>query len=144
MLYQCYSLYNKKLCKLTFEEGSVQSLSRVRLCNSINRSTPDLPFITNSRSSLKLTSIKSVMPSNHFIFCHPLFPPSIFPSIRVFSKESVLHIRWPKYWSCSFSITLSNEQSGLFSFRIDWLGLLAVLGTLKSLLYHHHSKASVL
>ena len=85
------------------------------------------------------------MPSNHLILCHPLlFPPSIFPRIRVFSNESVLHIRWPKYWSFSFSISPSNEYSGLISFRIDWLDLLAVQGTLRSLLQHHSSKASVL
>ena len=101
--------------------------------------------ITNSRSLLKFMSIKSVMPSNHLILCHPLpFLPSIFPSIRVFSKESVLRIRWPKYWSFSFSISPSNEYIGLISFRIDWLDLLAVQGTLKSLLQHHSSKASIL
>ena len=101
--------------------------------------------IINSRSLLKLMSIESVMPSNRLILCHPLlFLLSIFPSIRVFSKESVLHIRWPKYWSFSFSITPSNEYSVLISFRVDWLGLLAVQGTLKSLLQHHRSKASIL
>ena len=98
--------------------------------------------ITNSQSLLKLTSIESVMPSNHLILCHPLLPPSIFPSIRVFSIESVLHIRWPKYWSFSFSISPSNEYSRLISFRKDWLDLLAVQGTLKSLLQYHSSKAS--
>ena len=101
--------------------------------------------ITNSRSLLKFMSIESVMPSNHLIFCQPLLLlPSIFPSIRVFSIEPVLRIRWPKYWSFSFSISLYNEYSGLISFRIDWLDLLAVLGTLKSLLQHHSSKASIL
>ena len=101
--------------------------------------------ITNSWSLLKLMSIESVMPSNHLILCCPLFfPPSIFPSIRVFSSESVLHIRWPEYWSFSFSISLSNEYSGLISFRIDWLDLLAVQGTLKSLLQYHSSEASIL
>ena len=100
---------------------------------------------TNSRSFLKLMSIESVMPSNHFILCHPLLlPPSIFPSIGVFSNESVLHIRWPKYWSFSFSISPYNEYSGLISFRMDWLYLLAVQGTLKSLLQYHSSKASIL
>ena len=90
-------------------------------------------------------SIESVMPSNHLILCHPhLLLPSIFPSIRVFSNESVLHIRWPKYWSFSFSISPSNEDPGLTSFRMDWLDLLAVQGTLKSLLQHHSSKASIL
>ena len=103
------------------------------------------PFITNSQSLLKLTSIKSVMPFNHLILrCTLLLLPSIFPSIRVFSNESVLRIRWPKYWSFSFSISPSNEYSGLISFRMDWLALLAVQGTLKSLLQHHSSKASVL
>ena len=101
--------------------------------------------ITNSRSLLKLMSIESVMPQNHFIFCCPLlFLPSIFPSIRVFSSESVLCIRWPKYQSFSFSISPSNEYSGLISFRMDWLDLLAVQGTLKNLLQHHSSKASIL
>ena len=101
--------------------------------------------VTNSQSLLKLTSIESVMPSNDLILCHPLLLlPSIFPSIRVFSNESVLHIRWPKYWSFSFSISPSNEYSGLISFRMDWLDLLAVQGTLKSLLQHHSSKASIL
>ena len=101
--------------------------------------------ITNSWSLLKLMSIESVMPSNHLVLCRPvLFLPSIFPSIRVFSNESVLHIRWPKYWSFSFSISPSNEYSGLISFRMDWLDLLAVQETLKSLLQHHSSKASIL
>ena len=101
--------------------------------------------ITNSRSLPKLMSFESVMPSNHLILCHPLLLlPSIFPSIRVFSNESVFHIRWPKHWSFSFSISPSNEYSGLISFRMDWLDLLAVQGTLKSLLQHHSSKASVL
>ena len=100
--------------------------------------------ITNSQSLLKLMSIELVMPSNHLIFCHPRLPPSIFPSIRVFSNESVLHIRWPMYWSFSFSIRPSNEYSGLISFRMDWFDLLAVQGTLKNLLQHHSSKASVL
>ena len=101
--------------------------------------------ITNSQSLLKLMSIVSVMPSNHLILCHPLLLlPSIFPSIRVFSNESVLHIRWPKFWSFSFSISPSNEYSGLISFRMDWLHLLAVQGTLKSLPQHHSSKASIL
>ena len=100
--------------------------------------------ITNSWSLFKLMSIESVMPSNQLIFCRPLIlPPSIFPSIRVFSNESVLHIRWPKYWSFRFSISPSNEYSGLISFSTDWLDLLAVQGTLKSLLQHHSSKASI-
>ena len=101
--------------------------------------------ITNSQSYLKLMSIESVMPSNRLIFCCPLLlPPSIFPSIRVFSNESTLFMRWPKYWSFSFNISPSNEHSGLISFRMDWLDLLAVQGTLKSLLRHHSSKASIL
>ena len=101
--------------------------------------------ITNSWSLLKLMSIESVMPSNHLILCHPLLlPPSIFPRIRVFSNESVLCIRWPKHWSFSFGISPSNEYSGLTSFRMDWLDLLAVQGTLKSFLQHHSSKESIL
>ena len=100
--------------------------------------------IINLQSLLRLMSIESVMPSKHLIFCHPLLLPSIFPSIRVFSNESILPIRWPKYWSFSFSITSSNEYSGLMSFRMDWLDLLAVQGTLRSLLQHHSSKASIL
>ena len=101
--------------------------------------------ITNFRSFPKPTSIESVMPSNHLILCHPLFLlPSIFPSTRVFSNESVFCIRWPKYWSFSFSISPSNEHSGLISFRMDWFDLFVVQGTLKSLLQHHSSKASIL
>ena len=101
--------------------------------------------ITNSQSLLKLMSIESLMPSNHLILCHPLLlPPSIFPSIRVFSKKSDLHIRWPKYWSFGFTIRPSNEYSGLISFRMGWLDLLAVQGTLKSLFKHHSLKASIL
>ena len=126
--------------------SSVQSLSRVRLF-----ATPPIAAhqaslsITISWSSLKLTSIESVMPSNHPILCHLLLlPPSLFPSIRVFSNESALRIRWPKYWSFSFNISPSNGHSGLISFRMDWLDLLAVQGTLKSFLQHHSSKASIL
>ena len=101
--------------------------------------------ITNSRSLLKLMCIDSVMPSNHLILCHSFLPlPSIFPSISAFSNKSVLHIRWPKCWSFRVSISPSNEYSGLIFFRIDWLDLLAVQGTLKSLLQHHSSKASIL
>ena len=101
--------------------------------------------ITSSRSLPKLKSIESVMPSNHLILCRPLLLlPSIFPSIGVFSNESALHIRWPKYWSCSFSISPSNEYSGLISVMMDWLYLLAIQGILKSLLQHHSSKASIL
>ena len=100
--------------------------------------------ITNSRSLFKLMSIASVMPPNHLILCRPLHLPSIFPSIRVFSNKSVLCIKWPKYWSFTFNISPSNEYSGLISFKIDWLDLLVVRGTLKSLLQHHSSKASIL
>ena len=108
-------------------------------------STPASLSITNSRSLLKLMSIESVMPSNHLMLCHPLILlPSIFPSIRVFSNESALHIRWPKYWSFNFNISLSNEYLGLISFRMEWLDLLAVQGTLRSLIQHHSSKASTL
>ena len=101
--------------------------------------------ITKSQSLLKLMSIESVVPSNHFILCRPLLLlPSVFPSIRVFSNESALHIRWPKYWSFSFSISPSNEHPGLISFRMDWLDLLAIQGTLKNLLQNHSSKPSIL
>ena len=126
--------------------SSVQSLSHVRLfvtpwTAALQASLP----ITNSRTLLKLMSVESVMPSKHLIFCCPLLlSPSIFPSIRVFSNESVLRIRRPKYWSFSFSISPSNKYSGLISFRMDWFDLLAVQGTLKSLLQHHSSKTSIL
>ena len=113
------------------------------ICDPMDCSTPGLPVYHQLPEFIQLISIESVMPSNHLILCHPLLlPPSIFPSIRVFSNESVLHVRWPKYWS--FSISPSSEYSGLISFRVHWLGLLAVQGTLKSLLQHHSSKASVL
>ena len=126
--------------------SSVQSLSRVRLFVTPWTAACQASLsITNSQSLLKLMSIELVMPSNHLIPCCPLLLlPSIFPSIRVFSNESVLHIRWPNYWSFSFSNSPSKEYSGLISFRIDWLDPLAVQGTLKSLLQHHSSKASVL
>ena len=108
-------------------------------------STPGPLSITNSQSLPKLVSIESVMPSNHLILCHPLLLlPSIFPCIRVFSNEFILCIRWPKYWTFSFNISPFNEHSGLISFRMDWLDLLADPGTLKSLLQHHSSKASIL
>ena len=124
----------------------IRSLSRARLfVTSWTAASQASLSITNSQSLLKLMSIASVMPSNYLILCHPLLlPPSILPSIRVFSSESLLFISWPKYWSFSFSISLSNEHSGLISFRIDWFDLLAVQGTLKSLLQHHSSKASIL
>ena len=122
--------------------SSVQLLSHVRLFAIPCQASLS---VTNSQSLLKLMSIESVMPSNHLILCRPLLLlPSIFPSIRVFSNESALRIRWPKYWSFSFNISPSNEYSGLISFRIDWLDLLVVQGTLKSLLQHHSSKPSVL
>ena len=126
--------------------SSVQSLSRVRLfLTPWTASHQASPSITNSQSLLKLMSIMSVMASNHLILRHPLLlPPSIFPSIRVFSNGSVLCIRWQKYWSFRFSISPSNEFSGLISFRMDWLDLLEVQGTLKSLLQHYSSKASIL
>ena len=124
----------------------VQSLSLVQLFVTPQTAARQASlFITNSRSPPKPVSIKLVISSNHLILCHPLlFLPSNFPSIRIFSKESVLLIRRPKYWSFSFSISPSNEYSGLISFRMDWLDLLAVQGTLKSLLQHHSSKASIL
>ena len=113
------------------------------LCDPMDCSMPGLPIITNSWSLLKLLSIEMIMPSNHLIHCHHLLlPPSIFPSIRIFSNKSGPCIRWPKYYSSSFNISLFNEYSGLISFRMDWLDLLAVQGTLKSLLQHHSSKAS--
>ena len=126
--------------------SSVQSLSRVRLFVTPWTTAHQASLsITNSQNLLKLMSIKSVMPSNHLILCCPLLLlPSIFLSIRVFSDESVLRIRWPKYWSFSFSISASNEYLGLISFRMDWFDLLEVQGTLKSLLQHHSSKASIL
>ena len=118
--------------------------SCLTLCDSMNRSTPASLSITNSRSPPKPMSVESVMPSNHLIFCRPLLLPSIFPNIRGFSSESALHVMKPKYWSFSFNIGPSNEHSGLISFRLDWLDLLAVQRTLKSLLQHHNSKASIL
>ena len=114
------------------------------LCDPMDCSSQASLSITNSWSLLKVMSIESMMPSNRLILCCPLLLlPSIFPSIRVFSNESALHIRWPKYWSFSFSISPSNEYSGLISFRMDWLDLLAIQGTLKGLLQHHNSKASM-
>ena len=137
---QCVSLSPTKL-------SSVQSLSRVQLFlqpHGLQHHQASLS-ITSCRSLLKLMSIELVVPSSHLILCcRLLFLPSVFPRIRVFSNESVFHIRWPKYWSFSFSISASNAYSGLTSFRMDWLDLLAVQGTLKSLLQHHSSKASTL
>ena len=121
------------------------SQSCLTLCDPMDSAHQASPSFTISQSLLKLMSIESVMPSNHLIHCHPLLLlPSVFPSIRVFCNESVLCNRWPKYWSFSFSISPSNEYSGLISFRIDWFDLLAVQGTLKSLLQHHSLKASIL
>ena len=132
------------MCLRPSQFCSVQSLSRVQLfVTPWIAARQALRSITNSWSLLKLMSIESVMPSNHLILCCPLLlPPLIFPSIRVFSNESVLFIRWPQYWRLSFNISPSNEYSGLISFRIDWFDLLVVQGTLKSLLQHHSSKAS--
>ena len=126
--------------------SSVQSVSHVQLfATSWTAARQASLSIINSQSLLKLMFTELVMPSNHLILLHPLlYPPSIFPSIRVFSNESVLRIRWPKYWNFSFNINPSYEYSGLISFRMDWLDLLAVQGTLKSLLQHHSSKASIL
>ena len=150
-----YSILRRKCLFLTYTKvwnssllalSSVQPLSRVRLF-----ATPGIVArqaslsITNYWSLRKLMSIESVMPSNHLILCCPLLLlPSVFPSIRVFSNESALHMRWPKYWRFSLSISPSNEHPGLISFRMDWLDLLAVQGTLKSLLQHHSSKAPIL
>ena len=126
--------------------SSVQSLNHVQLfATPLTSAFQASLFITNSRSLLRLMSIESVMPSNHLILHRPLLlPPSIIPSIRVFSNESVLRVRWPKFLSFSFNISLSNEYSGLISFRMDWLDLLAVQRTLRSILQHHSSKASIL
>ena len=131
---------------LQVQFSSVQLLSRVRLFVTPWTAAHQASLsITNSQSLLKLMPIELVMPSNHLILCHPLLLlPSIFPSIRVFSSESALHIRWPKYWSFNFNISPANEYSGLISFRMDWLDLLAVQGTLRSLLQYHSSKASIL
>ena len=140
-----------KLVKLGFHKfslsvSSVQSLSRVQLFAAPWTAARQASLsITNSWSLPKLMSIESVMPSNHLILCRPLLLlPSIFPNIRVFSNESALHIRWPNYWSFSFNISPSNEHPGLISFRMDWLDIFAVQGTLKTLLQHHSSKASSL
>ena len=131
-------------CRFCF--SSVQSFSHVWLFATPGTAACQaLQSVTNSWSLLKLMSIKTLMPSNHLILCHPLLLlPSIFPSIRIFSNESVLHIRWPKYWSFNLSISPCNEYSALISFRIDWFDLLVVQGTFKSLLQHHSLKLSVL
>ena len=141
-----FQKHSKSSIRLVTQFSSVQSLSRVRLfVNPWIAARQASLSITNSRSSLRLMSSESVMPSSHLILCHPLFllPPNP-PSIRVFSNESTLRMRWPKYWSFSFSIIPSKEHPGPISFRMDWLDLLAVQGTLKSLCQHHSSKASIL
>ena len=146
--FHCFPIYLPKESEDTPKDTVVvfQSLSRVRLfATPWTAARQACLSITKPRSLLKLMPIESVMPSNHLILCHPLLLlPSIFPSIRIFSNESALHIRWPKYWSFGFNNSPSNEFSGLISFRTDWLDLLAVQGTLKSLLQHHSSKASIL
>ena len=136
----------KTMGSLSVQFGSIQSLSRVQLFATPWTAAHQASLsITNSRSLPKLTAIESVMPSSHLILCRPLLLlPSISPSIRVFSNESALHIRWPKYWSFSFNISPSYEHPGLISIRMDWLNFLAVQGTCKSLLQHHSSKASIL
>ena len=139
MMVRGTTAWDEVMCvKADQEFSSVQLLSHVRLFATPWTAAPQASLsITNSQSLLKLMSIDSVMSSNHLIFCHPLLLlPSIFPSIRVFSNESALHIRWPKYWSFSFNIRPSNEHPGLISFRMDWLDLLAVQGTLKSWGYY--------
>ena len=143
------TLFVKLLCTylpIGMERSSVRSLSHIRLFATPWTAARQVSLsLTNSRNLLRLISIESVMPSNHLVLCHPLFvPPSIFPSIRVFSNESLLRIRWPKYWSFNLNISPSNEHPGLISFRMDWLDLLAIQGTLKSLLQHYSSKASIL
>ena len=142
----CIVTWNECIVWIYDQFSSVQSVSHVRLfATQWTIARQASLSITNSQSILKPMSIESVMPSNHLILCHPLFLlPSIFPSITVFSNESALHIRWPKYWSINFNISPSNEHPGLISFRMDWLDLLAVQGTLKNLLQHQSSKASIL
>ena len=140
-----WSILENVPCALEKKFISVLSLSHVQLFATPWTTARQASLsITSSWSLLKLMSITSVMPSNHLILCCPLLPPSIFPSIRVFSSESVLRIRWPNYWSFSFSISPSSDYLGLISFKIVWLDLLAVQGTLKSLLQHHSSKTSIL
>ena len=158
----CVLTFSRSLESITLPQGyhfsssprSVSSVTRscLTLCYPMDCRTPSLPFhhqaslsITNSQSLLRLVSIESVMPSNHLILCCPFhLPPTVFPSIRVFSNEAFLRMRWQNYWSFSFSIIPSIEQPGLISCRMDWLDLLAVQGTLRGLLQHHSSKASVL
>ena len=144
-MYSLKTTILKETCAPTFSHFS-QLLSRVRLFLTVWTAARQVSLsITNSQSLPKLMSIELMMPSKHLILCRPLLLlPSIVPSIRVFSNESTLRIRWPKYWSFSLNISPSNEHSGLTSFRMDWLDLLAVQGTLKSLLQHHSSKAPIL
>ena len=131
------AFYFQRLPQFCSDGGGIQRLRRVRLFVTAGTAARQASLsFTVSRSLLKLVSVESVMPSSHLILCRPLLLPSIFPSIRVFSNESALRIRWPKYWSFSFSISPSNEYSGLISFRMDWLDLLAVQGNLKSLVQH--------
>ena len=141
---KCSGGKGEKVLLFAFVQFSSVVQSCLTLCYPMDCSTPGLPVITNSQSLLKRMSIESVMPSNHLILCHPLLQPSNFLSIRFFSNESDLRMRWPKYWSFSFNISPSSEHPGLISFWMDWLDLLAVQGTLKSLLQHHSSKASIL
>ena len=143
---KAHRIWNQRILLTPCHLSSVQSLSCVWLFATPWTTARQASLsITNSRSPPKPMSIELVMTSNHLILCCPLLLlPSIFPSIRVFSNESALRIRWPKYWSFSFNISPSNEHTGLISFRMDWLDLLAVQGTLKSLLQHHNSKASIL
>ena len=139
-----FTVYRLAVCEDLVQFSSVAQ-SCPTLCDLMNHSSQASLSITHSWSLLKLMSIELVMPSSHLILCRPLLlPPSIFPSIRVFPNESVFCIRWPKYWSFSFNIRPSSENPRLISFRMDWLDLLAVQGTLKSLLQHHSSKASIL
>ena len=138
-------IYNNKSSRILLIFSSVQLLSRVQLFATLWIAVHQASLsITNSWSPPKPMSIESVMPSNRLILCHPLLLPPILPSIRVFSNESTLRIRWPKYWSFSFNISPCNEHPGLISFRMDWLDLLADQGTLESLLQHHSSKASII
>ena len=133
------------VCVFIFNPSSVQSLSCVRFIETPSIAVCQASLsITNSRTSPKLMSIELVMPSSHLVLCRSLLLPPIPPSIRVFSNESTLHVRWSKYWSFSFSISPSNEHPGLISFRVDWFDLLSGQGTLKSLLQHHSSKALIL
>ena len=137
--------FGNELFRLLSVQFSSVTQSCLTLCDPMNRSTPGLPVHHQLLDFTQIMFIESVLPSSHLILCRPLLLlPSNFPRIRVFSNESVICIKWPKYWSFSFSIIPSNEHSGLISFRMDWLDLLAVQGTLKSLLQHHSSKASIL